>query len=355
MFIVKIKERVKKIRSEIRKSPYHEDHKHQALQILKNIELEKGNLSRHLVKKCNQYAEDTLGSKVYAPWLYVYTIIANEFKEGWIPDNFYGEVVVPKLKGSYGKIASLKPLNSLVFNSDSFPDVISFANGIFFDSNYTPIKKEEVPRRLFFNSNKVIYKLDNSLQGKGIYFFDKDNFNASEIQKLGNGLFQNYISQHDSLAAFSDSSVSTLRITTTSSDEGDISIRASYLRLGGEGDTYIKSSTHIRVPVNLANGLLNNIGYTTQWREIKHHPSSNKKFEGFYYPNFLEACLLVKKLHKKVPYVRCIGWDIAVNQEGTPMVMEWNGKHNDIKFSEATQGPCFADLGWERLRNNKKP
>jgi hypothetical protein len=29
--------------------------------------------------------------------------------------------------------------------------------------------------------------------------------------------------------------------------------------------------------------------------------------------------------------------------------MEWNGTYNDIKFSEATQGPCFADLGWERL------
>jgi hypothetical protein len=29
--------------------------------------------------------------------------------------------------------------------------------------------------------------------------------------------------------------------------------------------------------------------------------------------------------------------------------MEWNAEHNDIKFSEATQGPCFADLRWDRL------
>jgi hypothetical protein len=29
-------------------------------------------------------------------------------------------------------------------------------------------------------------------------------------------------------------------------------------------------------------------------------------------------------------------------------VMEWNGFHNDIKFSEATQGPCFADLGFQK-------
>jgi hypothetical protein len=29
--------------------------------------------------------------------------------------------------------------------------------------------------------------------------------------------------------------------------------------------------------------------------------------------------------------------------------MEWNALHNDIKFSEATQGPCFTDLRWERF------
>jgi hypothetical protein len=30
--------------------------------------------------------------------------------------------------------------------------------------------------------------------------------------------------------------------------------------------------------------------------------------------------------------------------------MEWNGEHNDVKSSEATQGPCFSDLNWERLK-----
>jgi len=33
-------------------------------------------------------------------------------------------------------------------------------------------------------------------------------------------------------------------------------------------------------------------------------------------------------------------------------IMEWKGGHNGIKFSEATRGPCFADLGWEQLAKN---
>lgn len=32
--------------------------------------------------------------------------------------------------------------------------------------------------------------------------------------------------------------------------------------------------------------------------------------------------------------------------------MEWNASHNDIKFSEATQGRCFADPRWDAFARN---
>jgi hypothetical protein len=33
--------------------------------------------------------------------------------------------------------------------------------------------------------------------------------------------------------------------------------------------------------------------------------------------------------------------------------MEWNGSFPGIKFHEATQGPCFDDLGWEQLTEER--
>jgi hypothetical protein len=48
-----------------------------------------------------------------------------------------------------------------------------------------------------------------------------------------------------------------------------------------------------------------------------------------------------------VPFTSIIGWDVAVDENHNVKVMEWNGDHNDIKFSEATQGACFSDRGWE--------
>ena len=66
-------------------------------------------------------------------------------------------------------------------------------------------------------------------------------------------------------------------------------------------------------------------------------------------PNFDNCVSVALELHRMIPYIRCVGWDIVVDKDNAVKVMEWNAVHNDIKLSEATQGPCFSDLGWEKL------
>ena len=56
------------------------------------------------------------------------------------------------------------------------------------------------------------------------------------------------------------------------------------------------------------------------------------------------------ELHKKVPHITIIGWDMAICDDETTKVIEWNAKHCDIKFSEASTGPCFLGLGWEKYK-----
>lgn len=298
---------------------------------------------------CDEYAVEVLGHKHFAPWLYVYSVISGGFKEGWIPDNYYGSIVVPRLKGPYGSISYLKPLNTAIFESNAFPDLLSYANGIFFDSSYNYVPDDAVKRLLFRDHNRVIFKPDNSQQGTGIQIFDPDSFNVDRVKQLGNGLFQHFIEQHDLFAGFAHSSVATIRLTTVQENNGDVSVRAGYLRLGRDKETHVQSKSHIRVSLHLTTGKFYDTGYSPEWIETKVHPDSNIAFAGHTVPNF-ETCIeTVISLHKRVPYVRCIGWDLTVDSLGRVQVLEWNADHNDIKFSEATQGPCFADLGWERL------
>ena len=328
---------------------YHEKHAREATGILKGIERQKGKIRNHDKIRCDDYATGVFGHIHFAPWLYVYTVVAGQFKEGWIPDNYYGSVVVPKLKGEYGKMSSLNTLNSVFFQSKSFPDVLSYANGIFFDNEQQFVPYEDVVSILFDNQDRTVFKLDSSMRGRGIHIITRDAFRIDRIQNLGNGVFQRYINQHSIFEKFSKNSVATLRVTTVFLDNGEVSVRCGYLRFGSGDDTYVKPETSIRVPIDLATGAFSDTGYTADWNETKTHPAGDVAFAGNIIPNFNTCIETVKKLHRKVPVVRCIGWDITVDNEGNVQILEWNGRHNGIKFGEATQGPCFADLGWEQL------
>lgn len=328
---------------------YHRSHGIEVRRVLKNIEEAKGPLPREIVKYCDDYSMDVFGHRQFAMWLYVYSAIAGCFKEGWIPDNYYGSIVVPKLKGDYGKVSHLKSLHSTIFCSNSFPDLLSYSNGVFFDTEYRVIHSDSIRDKLFIGQDRVAYKLDNSSRGRAIFFFDRKSFDLLEIYRLGNGVFQRFINQHKIFQEFANRSVATLRVTTVMEDDGSTSLRACYLRLGTGTDTHVQSKSHVRIPIDLKSGAFSNIGFTIDWLEIDCHPTSKMRFRGKFIPAFDDCRKLVTTLHSRVPYARCIGWDVTIDDEENVRVMEWNADHNDIKFSEATQGPCFSDLHWERL------
>lgn len=329
---------------------FHRDHGVQARKILRFLEANYGKTDPTNLKLADTYAREVFGNLLYAPWLRVYTAVSRTFKEGWIPDNYYGSVVVPNMKGRYGKISGLKTISRLIFDSDAFPDVAYFANGLFFTDENVAIPEHEVGNVVFRDSGRIVFKLDGSQQGRGVFIFDRATFDPQVIRALGNGVMQRFIIQHRSFNEFASKSVATLRFTTVVDDRGGISVRACFLRLGRAEDTHIQTDREICVPVNLSTGELCRVGYLSNWVDIEEHPDSRVRFAGVKIPAFSKCVLTVLELHKKIPFARCVGWDVTVDVDENVQVMEWNGEHNDVKFSEATQGPCFSDLKWERLK-----
>jgi hypothetical protein len=102
---------------------FHHGHRSQAAGLLSSIEGERGETDRKLIKACDEYAGDVLGWRGYAPWLRVYAAVAGEFTEGWIPDNYYGKIVLPAVQGPYGEVSKLKPLSRRLLQSDLLADV----------------------------------------------------------------------------------------------------------------------------------------------------------------------------------------------------------------------------------------
>ncbi|NJB38064.1 sugar-transfer associated ATP-grasp domain-containing protein [Croceivirga sp. JEA036] len=339
----------KELYNYVKTSYYNFSHNKMANKALKTIEKEKGKANPKELKLAEAYAKDILGWKGYAPWLKAYTAMAGEFKEGWLPENYFGNVVVPKLQGEVGKTSFLKPLSKRLFESDAFSDIGYLVNGSFYDKNYKICSASEIKEKLFSKSGKIVFKLNNSFQGRGVFVLEQATFNTKQVVKFGAGVFQNYIEQHSFFNQIMPNSVATIRLLTVLDDFGESSLRAAYLRVGRNKDSHVKSSSQIVVPIALDSGNLNELGHSKMWFTMKEHPDTNFKFKGEQIPRFKEMVETVLTMQKKMSFVRCIGWDVVLDKDDKIQVMEWNGFHTGIGFAEFTQGPCFKNLGWEHL------
>ena len=307
-------------------------------------------LSSTLRRRCREYAREVFGSERYSPWLAVYTLVRGEFREGWIPDNYYREYVMPSQNGSYGRLSRLRGVQQMVFAEDAFPDLLYAVNGLLVTPGREVVTLSDALDRLFARTDAIVFKEDDSKQGTSVYFLERTSAKALlERPRRWNGVFQSVVTPHAALAAFHQGSVATMRLTTVVGPTGEPSLRAAYLRFATGVETHIHGATSMRVAIAMQGGALFDQGYSQTWQRLDRHPTSGKVFSGVTVPAFDEAVGLVLRCHRRVPYIQCIGWDVTVDPSERPVLLEWEAAHNAIIFTEATQGPCFTDLGWERL------
>lgn len=326
-----------------------------ARKTLSQIEAQKGKTSQALIRKCDEYAVETFGSKIYAPWLYVYSSLTGVFKEGWIPDNYFNRYVVSMLQGAYGKVSFLKPLTRKIFQSDLFPDLGAYVNGLWFSTDGQVLREEQIAEYLFRNDEKIVFKADeNAFQGLGVYFFTKNDFDTKRIRSIGNGVFQGFIKQHPFFEEIVPGSVATIRLTTVTDNSGEVSLRSAILRVGRTAESHVKAKTEIRATIDVKTGKVDPTVYLPNFHVVSSHPDTGYVFGGKQIPSYHKLVDAVTMLHAMIPEVRCIGWDVVVDDKDAVKIMEWNGAYTGVKLAEAIQGPCFAGLGWDRLHLAKE-
>ncbi len=328
---------------------YYQMAKADALKNLRMVESKRGKIHRSITKQCNEYAQEVLGSQFFAPWLYAYSAVAGSFKEGWIPNNYYGQVGVPAIKGGYGGSSGLKGFTHHLFRSSLFPDLLYRVNGLWILPNSDIVNESDVKEIAFQDSEQIVFKKDNSGRGKHVYPISRIDFDVAMINKIGNGVIQKYISQHEFFNEIMTGPVATLRLTTVIDKNGKSDLRGSYLKISRSNSNVVKYHQKVLIPVDKESGQLHDQGVLFPWQSINHHPDTKTPFKGKRIPHFDKCVAAVLKLQQMIPHVQCIGWDLVVNNQNQVQIMEWNGTHNGIAESEAYQGPCFADLGWEKL------
>jgi len=328
---------------------YNARHAKEALEALQI--LESANSSRLAAsgrRRADEYAVGVLGGREYAPWLYVYAAMAGEFRDGWIPDNFFGAVVVPRVNKQLGPLTGLKTLSARILQSEALPDIAYHIGGVFYAKDFSPIRREALAELAASTGTHVFVKADRSAQGRSVAKIASHDLKDVDFGAVGDCVIQSAVEQHEFFEEIVSGATATLRITTVKNALGVVEARAAFLRLGRRGADRI-GDTSVCVSVVDDTGRLDAVGYY-HWRRHKVHPDTGVSFGGALIPQYATAVTTCLDLHARIPHLAVIGWDVAIGKDGAIKILEWNGGHCDIKFSEATVGPCFLGLDWESLR-----
>jgi hypothetical protein len=308
----------------------------------------KRRLDRRASVRIQEYAVEKLGSARFIPWLRTYAAFRGSFSDGLVPDNYFGRFVVPLSVNEYVGIEA-KTLSRRILMFDQLPDLAYYVNGAWIDTDGNQVSAKNIRALLFSRSSVVFAKRDLSFRGQGVFRVDSDRFDQRKLESLGNLVVQAGIQQHCFFDNFVSGSVATVRITTTKVNGLPAEKRAAYLRIARNKEEFVSSHSALRIPVIDETGTLGEYAAFPDWSVCHVHPDTGVRFEGTAVPEFRRAVSLCTRLHNRIPHILVIGWDLAIGADGEPVLMEWNANHPDIRFSEASTGPCFLGLGWENL------
>ncbi|CDA23484.1 uncharacterized protein BN735_00643 [Mycoplasma sp. CAG:611] len=170
--------------------------------------------------------------------------------------------------------------------------------------------------------NSFMAKPRNGSCGKGIKII-KD---VKDYDKVYNDLYENnlivleeLIKQNEVLNKLNSSCINTIRIVTIN-DHDDVSVVASYLRIGNNNFVDNFNSGGMVVPIEIENGEIIYPALDKSNNLYEIHPVSKTKIKGFEIPDWNEILELSKKLAKEIKEVGIIGWDIALTTKGIDIV-----------------------------------
>ncbi len=194
----------------------------------------------------------------------------------------------------------------------------------------------------------------DSAHGKGVGVYNVDDiveFGGSKIKledilSCGNMvLFESLIKQTEQLAQINSSSVNTIRLMTALYPNQEVKIIAAFIKIGRAGSCVDNAGSggNVDCAVDIATGELYNAMQFNSWEDtiqIEKHPDSGVRLNGLILDRWDEVKKKVMAWQAQIPYLKTIGWDVALTDDG-PVIVEINNWWD-------TTGQLFLGKGWHK-------
>ena len=168
-----------------------------------------------------------------------------------------------------------------------------------------------------------------------------------------NYIIQEVVKQHPEMSKLNPTSLNTCRLYTYRRvGTSEYMLLGAAVRFGGKGAYRDNACTgggfcKINDDGSVEDAIHNYRRFG--WGSLK----VEKGLEGLCIPNYDKVLETALRLHKTIPYMDLIGWDIAVDEEGEPVLIELN-QYPDCEFLQIFNGPMFGEYTDELLERISK-
>ena len=131
--------------------------------------------------------------------------------------------------------------------------------------------------------------------------------------------------------------------------ENEVIILYATIRIGRKGKVVDNETAGgIKADIDLQTGRIKGPAFGSPTEKNMFMTDSGVEIDNYLIPSFPQILDFVKDLHFRLPYFRLIGWDVSVDMEGNPVMIEWN---RSAELSQVAHGPAFGDYTEEILAN----
>lgn len=319
-------------------------------------------LTKSQIKEAQEYYASFGFKNLNTDWHRYFTHVSGKFYKEYMPEDIFHNVIEPNLN-MFNMLPALTDKNLLnkLFERVKQPKtIIKNINGFFYDGETNiNIQLDEVIKNCNKYSKLIIKPTIGSYGGNDIVVFNiNDNqtdYNSLSIKDLikiynKNFIIQEYLVQHKQMSLLNPSSVNTIRSTTFLIDD-EVKFLRNIVRIGGKGSFLDNSSQGGIFCYIKSEGVLSEKGYIDPGKSVL-VTDSKMKLKGFKIPNYNKIKENIKNLHKQIPYFKIVSWDIAIDNLGDAVLIEYNVQGQGIDGQYAF-GPLFGKYTDEILRSSK--
>lgn len=280
---------------------------------------------------------ENYGGKIPYTWHRHYTAFTGRFDEKYFPELLF----IPEferfmsLHREYARVFTDKNMLSMLASSAgvrTLKSIVTSTTGALRDENYRIITREDAIEKLRNIGEVFIKPTVDTSSGVGCFIADfrggVDTISGKTLTEILSGLGKDFAIQerfkcHDSIAKIYGTSVNTFRVITYRWRDQFIALPV-IMRIGS-GGSYLDNAHAGGMFIALDDdGKMHKTAFTEFKKEYTEHPDTHVQFDGYridLIPRVIEAA---KRLHEAVPQIGCVNWDITLDKDGEPTLIEAN-------------------------------